>query len=56
VRACAVANGKELEAIRTRVRELEEEAEKIRAMQNDVDKQMSVGMSSLGQYVVRYLL
>lgn len=42
----SVDEDQELEAIRARVRELEEEAEKIRAMQNDVDKQMSVGLSS----------
>jgi len=50
--ACAVVNVKDLEALRAKVREMEEEAEKIRAMQIDVEKQMSVGMSSVGQYTI----
>ena len=32
----------ELEAIKARVREMEEEAEKLKEMQNEVDKQMSL--------------
>ena len=52
---CGVVNAKELEALRARVREMEEEAEKIRAMQIDVEKQMSVGVSDFGQYIVMTL-
>lgn len=33
----------ELEAIKARVREMEEEAEKLKQLQNDVDKQMNLG-------------
>lgn len=36
----------ELEAIKARVREMEEEAEKIRQMQNEVEKQMNRSTSS----------
>jgi len=46
LQACFVDNDKELEAIRARVFEMEEEAKKIREMQNDVEKQMSLGPSS----------
>jgi len=35
-----------MEEIRARVREMEEETEKIRAMQNDVGRQMNLGLSS----------
>jgi len=38
----------ELEAIRARVREMEDEAEKIRAMQSEVEKQMNLSSSSIG--------
>lgn len=33
----------ELEAIKARVREMEEEAEKLKQLQNEVDKQMNMG-------------
>lgn len=33
----------ELEAIKARVREMEEEAEKLKQLQSDVDKQMNMG-------------
>jgi len=36
----------ELEAIKARVREMEEEAEKIRQMQNEVEKQMNRSTTS----------
>jgi len=36
----------ELEAIKARVKEMEEEAEKIRQMQNEVEKQMNRSTTS----------
>jgi polyadenylate-binding protein 2 len=44
----AGSEDQELEAIRARVREMEEEAEKIRAMQSEVEKQMNLSSSSIG--------
>lgn len=38
----------ELEAIKERVREMEEEAEKLKEMQSEVDRQMNLSSSSLG--------
>lgn len=38
----------ELEAIKARVREMEEEAEKIKAMQSEVEKQMNLSAPSIG--------
>lgn len=38
----------ELEAIKARVREMEEEAEKIKAMQSEVEKQMNLNASGIG--------
>lgn len=38
----------ELEAIKARVREMEEEAEKLKEMQSEVEKQMNLSSSSLG--------
>lgn len=40
---CAGDNDPELEAIKARVREMEEEAEKLKQLQNEVDKQMNMG-------------
>jgi hypothetical protein len=41
-----------LEAIKKRVKEMEEEAEKIRQMQNEVEKQMSrSGPAPLSNYI-----
>lgn len=37
------ADDPELEAIKARVREMEEEAEKLKQLQNEVDKQMNMG-------------
>jgi len=37
------ADDPELEAIRARVREMEEEAEKLKQLQSEVDKQMNLG-------------
>lgn len=37
------ADDPELEAIKARVREMEEEAEKLKQLQNEVDKQMNLG-------------
>lgn len=38
----------ELEAIKARVKEMEEEAEKIKAMQSEVEKQMNLNASGIG--------
>jgi polyadenylate-binding protein 2 len=38
----------ELEAIKARVREMEEEAEKLKEMQSDYEKQMNLSSSSIG--------
>lgn len=37
------ADDPELEAIKARVKEMEEEAEKLKQLQSEVDKQMSLG-------------
>lgn len=39
----AAADDPELEAIKARVREMEEEAEKLKQLQTEVDKQMNMG-------------
>lgn len=39
----APADDPELEAIKARVREMEEEAEKLKQLQSEVDKQMNMG-------------
>lgn len=51
--SCCLFNGyyvlnQELEAIKARVREMEEEAEKLKEMQSDYEKQMNLSSSSLG--------
>lgn len=49
---CYLFNGyvlnQELEAIKARVREMEEEAEKLKEMQSDYEKQMNLSSSSIG--------
>lgn len=43
----------ELEAIKARVREMEEEAEKLKQLQSEVDKQMNLGDApGLSKYIV----
>lgn len=39
---CLSPPGQELEAIKARVREMEEEAEKLKELQNEVEKQMNM--------------
>lgn len=40
---CVFSHFQELEAIKARVREMEEEAEKLKQLQSEVDKQMNMG-------------
>lgn len=47
----------ELEAIKARVREMEEEAEKLKQLQNEVDKQMNMGSPpGISQYLIDNIL
>ena len=42
----------ELEAIKARVLEMEQEAEKLKEMQSEVEKQMNLSSSSASKYIV----
>ena len=42
----------ELEAIKARVLEMEQEAEKLKEMQSEVEKQMNLSSSSASKYCV----
>ncbi|CAN0066466.1 polyadenylate-binding protein 2 isoform X2 [Petromyzon marinus] len=44
----------ELEAIKARVREMEEEAEKLKAMQNEVEKQMNLSPPAAGPMIMSF--
>ncbi len=49
----ATGEDPELEAIKARVREMEEEAEKLKEMQSEVEKQMNLSSSSASEYITR---
>lgn len=49
---CIVFVLQELEAIKARVLEMEQEAEKLKEMQSEVEKQMNLSSSSASKYIV----
>ena len=50
------ADDPELEAIKARVREMEEEAEKLKEMQSEVEKQMNLSSSSVSKKYSSFLV